>query len=157
MIVDAGWLLGIMLHAVPAETAEDQARYVSIARDVAQVASEEKPLYLGIFAEERTALVLLAIARHESDFRADVDTGLVRGDHGRSCTLWQLNRGVVACEPLLGDRKAAAREALRAVRQSFGACHGTLNAYVSGSCDRGQTIAARYLWTAQTWFVRYRP
>ena len=82
------YLLTAMLAWVPAkahqarETADaTQARYASIASDVAIVASDpaEPPLFQGSDGRVRTALLLLSVAYWESAFRPDVDGGLVGG------------------------------------------------------------------------------
>jgi hypothetical protein len=97
------YLLTAMLAWVPAkahqarETADaTQARYASIASDVAIVASDpaEPPLFQGSDGRVRTALLLLSVAYWESAFRPDVDGGRCKPpecDNGHAFTLWQLH------------------------------------------------------------------
>src|SRR5262245_66320038 len=90
----AGWLLGVMVATAPPgrsrfptearETPEDgRARYAAIAHAVAEVAldPDERPLFSGDRARERTAALLLSISWHESGWRRDVDLGI--GSHAR--------------------------------------------------------------------------
>ncbi len=162
------WILSLMLAALPparqAPETEDaaRARYEAIAGDIAEVVASEPPLFKGKVGRERTAALLLAVAFHESAWRLEVDTGLSRGDAGRSCTLWQFNLGRgELCDELLQDRKKAVRKALDFVRRSQRACRGPvenmLRVYASGSCERGQTASKTRVETAQRWFAARPP
>ncbi len=78
---------------------ETEARYQSIATDLATVVSDpnEVLLFEGDQAPAKTGAILLAIAANESHFRRDVDLGLgqyAQGDGGRSWCLNQINLGV---------------------------------------------------------------
>lgn len=82
---------------------ETEARYLSIATDLATVVSDpnEVLLFDGEGAPAKTGAILLAIAAHESHFRKDVDEGLgahAQGDGGRSWCLAQINLGTKNAE-----------------------------------------------------------
>lgn len=162
------WLLSLMLAALPparqAPEPEDlaRARYEAIAGDVAEIVAAEPALFRGKFGRQRTAVLLLSVAFHESAWRLEVDTGLSRGDAGRSCTLWQHNEGRgKVCDELLADRKKAVRLALDKMRRSQRACRGPveemLRVYASGSCQRGLTESRKRVETAQRWFAARPP
>ena len=73
-----------------------QARYEQVAEDVAQIAldPDEQPLFEGPDGRVKTALLLLAVAFHESGFRGSIDGGLCKPfecDHGRAFSMWQLH------------------------------------------------------------------
>lgn len=166
----AAWILVLLLAIAPPgrtparESAEaGRARYEAIAADIAAVVEDpdEAPLFGGPLGRERTAALLVAVAYMESGLRVDVDTGSRRGDGGRSCTLWQLQRGRLGCAPLLADRRLAAREALHAMRLSQGACRGPidrmLGAYAAGSCDRGAVASRARVHLAQRIFAAHPP
>jgi len=103
------WMVALMVSVAPAgrapatpeakETQEEMnERYEAIAKDLVAVVYDknEQPLFKGSQGRAKTAAVLLAIARYESDFRRDVDLGkgpLARGDGGRSWCLGQINLG----------------------------------------------------------------
>ena len=130
-------------------TAERGARYASIAADVATAvgaACGDR----GEACERRAAALLLGLAWHESGFSPDTESpgGCWRGrdgkgprcDSGRAATLWQMQGSAEERALWLGDRVAAAREALRRATRSLGACRKLapeerLAAYASGRCD----------------------
>lgn len=103
------WMVALIVSVAPGakatrivdakETKEETAvRYEEIARDLINVVYDEKeqPLFRGPQGRAKTAVVLLAIARYESDYRRDVDFGLgpkARGDGGKSWCLGQINLG----------------------------------------------------------------
>ena len=141
MTAAVAWILSLLLYAVPPERvaaapgweetpAARAARYEAIAADVAAVvyAPDAVVLYAGPRARARTAALLVAVAVLESGLAADVDRGpCYRGrdgrgprcDRGRAFGLWQVHDPAVA-----GDRRAAARAALRLMRGSFGVAAG---------------------------------
>lgn len=81
------------------ETVEEaEARYESIAHDIAEVVYDksEAPLFKGLDGRVRTAAVVQSIMLHESGFRRDVDRGigkLSRGDGGKSWCSMQIQLG----------------------------------------------------------------
>lgn len=147
-----------------AETPEQRgARYASIAADIAAAVTEacgEK----GDGCERWSATLLLGLAWHESGFAPDTDSpeGCYRGrdgkgprcDGGRAATIFQM-QGTAAERALwLGDRKQAAREALRRAVRSWNACKALepelrLSAYAGGRCDVPEAQKrSRELWAA---------
>ncbi len=143
------WILSLLLLVAPPglvpsreSAGAGRVRYETIAADISAVVSEEAPLFAGEHGREQTAALLVSVAYYESAFRLDVDTGANRGDGGRSCTLWQMQRGRAECDRLVTNRREAAREAIRLVRRSMLACAShpmleRLAAYASGSCGAG--------------------
>lgn len=135
------WILSLLLYAAPPDRldaapgwdetpAARAARYDAIAADVAAVvyAPDAVLLYAGPRARAHTAALLVAVAVLESGLAADVDRGpCYRGrdgrgprcDRGRAYSLWQVHDPAVQ-----GDRRAAARAALRLMRGSFGVAAG---------------------------------
>lgn len=136
---------------VPEDAAEAQSRYQDIARDAIQVAydPEEAPLFRGEFGRAKTLALILSIADSESGYRKDVDTGVARGDHGKSWCLMQVQlaqpvRGKTPIriglkggryeyffrksdrgfggEDLVSNRQACFRVALHIARESFQIC-----------------------------------
>jgi hypothetical protein len=101
-------------------------------------------------------VLLLAVAWRESAWRADVDTGETRGDHGRSWSLWQIQG-----HGQLTDRRTAVRIALELMRRSQTACTGPvplmLRAYTSGSCEAGGDASKQRVLLAQRWYARVQP
>ena len=124
-------------------------RYVSIAVDVATAATDacgER----GEACARHAAAVLVGIGWHESGLAPDVESpdGCYRGrdgkgprcDGGRAATLWQMQGSAEERALWLGDRVAAAREALRRAWRSVRACRSLpaeerLSAYAGGRCD----------------------
>jgi hypothetical protein len=149
------------------ETAEQRrARYHGIATAIVEAVVDPAAQlpYRGPRARERSAALLLAIAYKETMFAPDADLGpCYRGPRhrarcggGTSASVWQIELGRGRTEEgwtqadLFADRRKAVRVALRLARQSFGACHrnpplARLNAFVSGSCDRGHEVSAARL------------
>lgn len=162
----ATWLLGAMLTWSPpiSKTPTEQARYESIAKDLATVALDpsEKPAFEGSDGRAKTALLMAAIASFESGYRADVDDGRTRGDHGTSWCLMQVRvfgktREGWTGEDLTRDRTKCFRVALRIIRESFAWCkdrpiEDRLAGYTVGSCKENEPLArnrfgrARSLW-----------
>lgn len=127
---------------------EAQARYDSIATDIAAVLSDETevPLFQGPAGREATALLLATIAWHESGFRKDVDSckgALSRGDQGRSVGLLQVMRGPNyeghSAKEICSDRQLAIRLGLHVLRRAKETCPGAgpkgwVQSYTSGYC-----------------------
>lgn len=94
------WMVSLMISmAVPLGPSETEAmrqeRYRDIAADVTAVVynPHQAPLYAGPFGRAKTAALVLAIMSFESDYRAEVDNGTVRGDNGKSWCLGQVKLG----------------------------------------------------------------
>jgi hypothetical protein len=140
-----------------------EARYLSIANDIAQVAydPDEQPAFAGRRGRQETAALLLAIAFKESGFAHDVDkgpcvqhkdrkTGYVRCDGGASACMMQIRIGAGTTKEgwtqrdLFADRTKCFRAGLSLVRRSMNACREhpveyRLNAYASGVCSLGHS------------------
>jgi hypothetical protein len=125
-----------------------EVRYESIAEDISAVAMDESepPLFKGPAAREATAVLLSAVAWHESGFRKDVDIckGVrSKGDKGRSVGLLQVMKGrnyeghsaLEICQ----DRRLAIRLGLHVLRRAKETCHGGprvwLQSYAAGGCS----------------------
>lgn len=160
----AVWLVGAMASWVPARTPTDQARYDSIAKDLAQVTFDpaEKPAFEGEDGRAKTALLLAAIASFESGYRADVDDGRTRGDHGTSWCLMQVRvigktRDGYVGEDLVRDRTKCFRVALRIVRESFAWCkdksiEDKLSGYTIGQCKDNEPLARNRFGRARSYW-----
>lgn len=138
------------------ETSEEAtARYESIATDLASVVwdRDNPPLFQGSLGREKSASVLLATMRFESQFRRDVDLNIgdkARGDGGDSYCMLQIDigkgrtqawnqtkhrfvyKGDAATDviipgftgdELIADRKKCLLTAYRMMRVSFQACY----------------------------------
>lgn len=118
-------------------------RLLDVATDVAEVAPTRAD-----------AALLLAVAALESGFSRDVDGPACapwvvrrRGcDDGKAKGLWQMHDRAGARVP--AERRAQAREALRRLRGSLGACRD-LTMYASGQCGAGRVAADRRLTLAR--------
>lgn len=81
-------------HAYYEKEEETTTRYENIATDIAQVAlnPSEPPLFAGDpdVARVKTALLVTSFASLESSFKASVDDGRERGDHGTAWCLMQI-------------------------------------------------------------------
>jgi len=129
----------------PVEEAE--RRYEDLAADIAEVAFDENeaPLFDGPAGREATALLLTAVAWHESGFRKDVEIcegPIAKGDEGRSIGLFQIMRGAnrqgYSAKQICSDRKLQVRLGLHVLRRAKERCGGSpliwLQAYGAGRC-----------------------
>lgn len=127
---------------------EAEQRYKEVAADIVEVAFDENepPLFDGPAGREATALLLTAVAWHESGFRKDVETcqgPLAKGDDGRSIGLFQImqgkNRQGYSAKEICSDRKLQVRLGLHVLRRAKERCGGSplvwLQAYGAGRCD----------------------
>jgi hypothetical protein len=137
------WILVLMLALQPRAPWRDS--YEETAKAIANVVTEEAPLFAGAEAKERTAALLVALAWAESRF----DPKAV-GDHGRSVGLYQIFSANLPTsegfkrEDILGNPTNATRVALRMLRQSMNVCgkrpiEERLGWYASGNaqCAKG--------------------
>jgi hypothetical protein len=159
------------------ETAGERLeRYRSIAADLAAVVldPDERMAYRGARSRERTAALLLALAFMESGFAKDVDKGpcyrgrdgtFARCDGGLSACMLQIRVGAGTTsegwsrEELFADRRKCFRAALHKARRAMSSCvrrgpDALLNAYASGSCDRGLHESRERLAMARRFFDR---
>jgi hypothetical protein len=129
-----------------------ELRYESIAEDISSVAmdEDEPPLFKGPAAREATAVLLSAVAWHESGFRKDVDIckGLrSKGDNGLSVGLLQVMKGRNyeghSAMEICKDRKLAIRLGLHVLRRAKETCQGGprawLQSYAAGGCGVNST------------------
>ena len=127
----------------------EETRAQAIAADIVAVAQEE-PFFEGDAGTEATALLLVAIAKVESEFLERIEQCRCRKrecDNGRSIGLFQIMRGEPA---MCGDRQKQARAALSVLQEGRRMCKDvphTLGAYNSGRCR--ETRASRYVYA--TW------
>jgi hypothetical protein len=122
---------------------KDPERISAITTAIAD-AAEADPLFAGEHGAEKTALLLLSIAHHESGLRDNVRTCAVKGDGGRSISAYQLNGkwawGGYAPEDICSSDALQAKLALRVLhRHVANGVRGVpllLRAYASGSAGK---------------------
>jgi hypothetical protein len=173
----SAYLLGIMLTTAPpgrtspasaVETPDEgRARYAEIAKSIADVVLDpaEQPIFYGASARQQTAALLLSISYFESGWRRDVDLGLgsqARGDSGNSWCLMQISVGRngiggLSGPDLVASRERCVRTGLRIVRHAVNSCRHRpmlqwLDAYASGTCERGMQASTRRMEKAIQWF-----
>jgi hypothetical protein len=132
--------------------AELEVRLRSIADDAAAVANDDPT----------DALLLLAVAQHESDFALDVDRGPCRAgtcDGSRAACLLQIQASPERRAALFADRRLCFAVGLRALK------HGRLAecpsvemqfaGYAGGSCSRGARGSRELYAYWQRWIARY--
>lgn len=104
--------LAATLSVAKGAAANDKPRLTSIANDIAAVVeSRQNQVFTGDGGGVALAMMLVAIAKHESEFHAAVDSCARRGDGGRSITLFQILRGPNwaghKAEEICADRRLA--------------------------------------------------
>ena len=110
-------VLAAILSVAKGPAAREPDRLKAIAQDIAGAVQEhDKKVFRGDGGDLATSLMLVAIAKHESEFHAKVDDCSRRGDLGRSITLFQLLRGPNwgghSDRAICDDRKLAVRLAI---------------------------------------------
>ena len=147
------------------ETIEEmRTRYASIAKDLAEVVDNGKPLFGGKRGRRHTAALLMSIGYFESGFVKSVGSGKVRGDGGRSWCYMQINLGKGKVyfgtpemlewtgQDLVGESATKCfKVGLETIRMSMGACRSRaqadwLSAYTSGRCQDNEP-KARSRWS----------
>jgi hypothetical protein len=131
-----------------------EQRYESIADDISAVAMDENepPLFKGPAGREATAVLLSAVAWHESAFRKDVDIckGVrSKGDQGLSVGLLQVMKGRNyeghSAGEICEDRRLAIRLGLHVLRRAKDTCQGGprlwLQSYAAGWCGKSTSSA----------------
>jgi Transglycosylase SLT domain len=137
------WILVLMISLQPRAPWRDS--YEDTATAIAAVVENEKPLFAGPDAKERTAALLIALSWAESRF----DPKAV-GDHGHSVGLYQIFHTNLPTPEgfrrgdILGNPSHATSVAIRMLRQSMGVCARRpvgeqLGWYASGDgqCEKG--------------------
>lgn len=154
------WMVSVMLLISPINPAfeseqEHADRMERIATDIVEVTydkSEAPIILIGPNSRRLAAMMVFAVARHESSFYYNMDKNEgkdPRGDNGRSWCLMQLNIGKGKTSEgwrgseLIDDRQKCLRSGYRSMKQSFGACRRYpqiygLSAYASGLCTKGR-------------------
>ncbi len=153
-------------HAFYEQPQTTQARYTDIATDVAAVVLDPTERPLPGLDRAKTGLVLLGIARYESDFNAAVDDGRKRGDHGQSWCIGQIllqggrtTREGWTGQELVDERQKCIRAMLHMAAESFDVCGraplmNRLALYAGGTCSRLERKGvvrmrlARWWWSA---------
>jgi hypothetical protein len=173
-------LVRLVLAAAPAELAERpqpggttetvnerRARLEQIAADAWHVARIDEPLPWR--TRQETAIVLLALACHESSFRLDVDADRCSTDPregdcdgGRAKCLLQIHPASAdEAVEVNGSRIGCFRAGLRRVRASVRTCTApgaALALYTGGQCEEPTAIASsrEHLATIHDWMARAR-
>jgi hypothetical protein len=146
----ASLTLAAVLSVARGPVAADRARLQVIAQDIAAVAeSSGAGVFPGEGGRAALALMLVAIAKHESDFHPAIDTCQKRGDGGRSISMFQLLRGPNwaghSADEICGDRRLAASIAAGVLARPIEVAQaksfdrrlltpqGLVNAYATGS------------------------
>lgn len=142
-----GALCGLMIERAAPSTDAEAVALCTVAHEIAVVAVRTP-------RPGRAAALLAAIGWHEGRWRHDK-----LGDHGRSCSTYQVQRGRERCAVLLAEPVLAAEEALAAAELSMGACRRgpelhVLAAYASGRCSAGHLESARMVRTWHRWTPR---
>lgn len=142
-------MLAALLSLARGNAAKDMVPLDEVATDVVSVvqAGDAPRLFEGPGRREAAALLLVAIAAHESGFSRAIDRCEKRGDGGRSRTMWQLIGKVHLAghsyAEVCKDRRLAARLALTALARAwhknpYATPQRLINAYTAGT------------WTAET-------
>jgi len=144
-------VLSAVLSTVKGPASNDTARLSSIARDIsAVVAAHETEVFGGEGGDVALSMMLVALAKHESEFLASVDSCARRGDAGRSITLFQILRGPNwgghTAEQICGDRRLAVKLAIRLLARPLTSRaqltpQMIVNAYATGSPGKENTAS----------------
>jgi len=144
-------VLAAILSLAKGPAAREPERMKSIADDIVHaVQAHDKKVFQGDAGELATSLMLVAIAKHESEFLAKVDDCSRKGDLGRSITIFQLLRGPNWAghegREICDDRKLAAKLAIDLLaRPLLRGARATpqmiANAYATGSPGMGNTAS----------------
>lgn len=132
--------LAALLAWCPPISSKDAAFLEGVAKDIAIVA-EENPVFASEDGGRKTAILMASVVSLESSCRADVDSGAVKGDHGRAHGLMQVQ--LRPWERDLCDTRAGClRIGRERLRESLHHCRGNakderLALYMSGSCRAG--------------------
>jgi hypothetical protein len=159
------WLIAFMVAKAPTP---DTDRYREIATDIAEVVTEQEPVYGGRHARFRTAALVASIMWHESKFAVSVDQRLGRERRRSMVCMMQINVGHKrtregwSAQDLIQDRRKCVEAGLHIVQHSFEACRhlpesSRLRAYVSGSCSKGQSPSAARIRDADSWYFGHLP
>jgi hypothetical protein len=165
------WLPYQSHHGEPIQ--EVETRYESIAKAAiaANYDASVPPLWVSRAA---STILTLSVAKDESDFRADVFSGVgpkARGDHGRSFCLMQVQLGDGSItvgdeewtgDDLLADPTKCMTAGVQKLRGSLGTCREVefrdrLSAYITGSCQAASWRSRLRVDRAVVWLHEHRP
>lgn len=176
------WILGVLLMLGPPEkvkqkneTVQDvQARYELTATNMATVIHSRGPLFKGKDGDYKTAALMLAITKFESELGRDVAVGEKLGDHGKSFCYMQINvdgKNVIWGDAtmkswtgadLTADWTKCFATGHEVLRVSLMGCAGAmsggdlLSMYTSGKCQTGEK-KAHHRWNLAQWILRKSP
>jgi hypothetical protein len=155
--------LAAVLSVAKGPVAADRARLSAIARDItAAVELDGGALFPGEGGSVALAMMLVAIAKHESDLDPAIDTCKKKGDGGRSISMFQILRGPNwaghTADDICADRRLAARIAISVLARPIAVAASKsfdrrlltpqvlVNAYATGSPGM-ETAASREICT----------
>jgi hypothetical protein len=136
--------MGPLRGETGAERADRVARIAAAAYDAAD-------------GDARTAVVLLAVAAHESAFRADVDAGrcpVNECDGGRAVCIMQIHPVDAAERAELATHLGCFRVGRRRLGWAHRSCpEAPFSVYTTGHCD--VTAGGAHAATVRAWLTRY--
>ena len=162
------WILSVLFSIAPSQSSyhendiEFRERYENISKDMADAIIETKPIFNDENSNIKTAALLTSIAFYESGFRKDIDYGNIRGDHGNSWCLMQINvynqhvrvgnKEIKSWtgKDLVLDRKKCFIAAIESIRESMNYCSklkapSYISGYTTGKCIKNEKNAL-YRW-----------
>lgn len=168
MIHFAVWVLLTLMRSAadPGSFCEDEsnARLCGVASDAVMATQSARALpFDGPAAEPASIVALLSVAYHESGFRADVQDCTIRGDMGRSISLYQLHIGPArhghSAEEICTDNLLATRLALRYLARTArrGSVYGMFWGYAGAPGKAALELTAIYRTQAQRWSIAQCP
>lgn len=174
------WIFSILMTVAPPERTATKnepvddviERYTTTSSAMAQVVEDRGSLFQGKDGVYKTAALLIAVTKFESELAGDVAYGQRRGDHGKSWCYMQLH--IDGQQLIWGDEEmkswtgedlvtdwtkcfSAGHEVLRV---SLQACSrykdgNILSLYTTGSCQ--VNTKAQHRWNYAHWILRNFP
>ena len=168
MIYFAVWAMLAMLRssADPMTFCDDaeHARLCAVAEDTVAATDGARALpFDGPAAQSASIVALLSVAYHESGLREDVQDCTVRGDKGRSISLYQLHVGPArhghTADEICSDNLLATRLALRYLARTArrGSVYGMFSGYAGAPGKAALEITAIYRTQAMRWSIAQCP
>jgi hypothetical protein len=142
------WVFYLFAMHLAGDVPVIEARAEDVADGVANVVELDEPLFDGPFAEMRTGLLLLRIARHESAFDAKAKNAA--GD----CGVGQVASAMAnmlgsSCGQMQESATEGFRVSLLVLHEAKHSCgsdlHRFLGAYASGKCGAAQHVVSEIL------------
>jgi Tfp pilus assembly protein PilV len=131
--------------------AVSRARYESIAQDIADVVESEPSPLPDDDKKVKIGLLLVIISSTESGgYDANVDKCIRNGDHNTSFSIFQLSNAFAPSYEVCHSRKRAVHWAIKAISNSFSACHhlpyySRLSVYSTGHCVLNERFSVKRL------------